>query len=550
MSNTLSSSNPVLIVGAGPVGLAAATELTRHGVPFRLIDQNAAPSVHSKALGVQPRTLEIFAQMGLIEATLDAGHPIHGIRLHAPGQELAHIKMGGLDTPYPFTLILPQSLTEQVFIDHLAGVGVGVEREVELVSFTDALDGITATLRHADGTEETFQSPWLLGCDGAHSTVRHALGLAFEGGAYAESFVLADLKIAGGLPEDELSVFFHPDGLLAIFPLGRGAFRVTANLPPDAPAALLNAPTLEDIQALVQQRGLTDVTLSDSVWISGFRIHHRKVAHYRQGRAFVLGDAAHIHSPAGGQGMNTGIQDAHNLAWKLALVWRGQAPESLLDSYGAEREPVARGVLRLTDAMTRTVTLRQPLVEQLRNHVLPFLAGLETLQHNMANTITELAINYRKSPIVEQHWGHGLTALHPTGPAAGDRAPDGPIHSTPDNDHSPLWDILRGTGHNLLLFSGFDPTPDDYRSLIAIQATLQDYAPQLTPHLIVAGRSLSPDLAPSGSILWDNERALHQRYGADSACLYLIRPDGYIGYRSLPPEGAKLKTYWERIFVH
>jgi hypothetical protein len=291
--------------------------------------------------------------------------------------------------------------------------------------------------------------------------------------------------------------------------------------------------------------------VSDPKWLSPFRVSFRMAPHYRQGRAFLAGDAVHIHSPAGGQGMNTCIQDAYNLAWKLALVQAGRAPESLLDSYEAERQPVARGVLEMTELDSRLVTWRAPIERALLARLALVLAQVEVIQQRFLTRLSELPINYRQSPIVAEHACNLLGRLGFTaGPRAGDRAPDAQSLQRPDGGTVRLFDLLRGTRHTLLLFAGREPQPAAWPRLAALAARVGErYGDQINTYLVVAGDAPPPDLAAGQSVVRDPQLNLHHRYGADGERLYLVRPDGYAGFRSQPADEASLFAYLGRMFV-
>jgi 2-polyprenyl-6-methoxyphenol hydroxylase-like FAD-dependent oxidoreductase len=319
----------ILIVGAGPVGLTMAAHLRAHGLAPRIIDKAPHASETSKALVLWPRSLEMLDDLGLVDRFLADGRTPNTMRLYGTGHLLLDFTLGtGVEgTAYPKPLILPQSETERLLTEHLREVGVAVERPVELARFAERGDGVDATLRHADGREEDVRCDYLLGCDGAHSAVRHGLGLEFTGKADPNDFLLADCRV-DGLPSDAISLFWHPEGALAFFPFGDGRCRIIADLGVSEGDGKPRDPSLEQVQAIVDDRGPDGVKLSDPHWLAGFRINERKVAGYRKGRCFLAGDAAHIHSPAGGQGMNTGMQDTWNLAWKLSLVQAGRAKAS------------------------------------------------------------------------------------------------------------------------------------------------------------------------------------------------------------------------------
>ena len=321
--------------------------------------------------------------------------------------------MDSVQGPYPYALMLPQSETERLLEKRLQDLGAPVEREVELISFTQTETDIEAILRHADGREEILSAAWLVGCDGAHSLVRHALGATFAGETLDSDWMLADVHMRGyPSPDTETSVYWHRDGVLVLFPISPGRYRVVANLPPSG-AEHPAAPTLGQVQAVIDRRGAPGMVAFDPIWLTSFRINDRKIADYRRGRIFLAGDAAHIHSPAGGQGMNTGMQDAFNLAWKLALVVHGTCSEPLLDSYSQERSAVGDEVLKATARLTTLGTLRNPVAQGVRNLLGHLLLGLTAVQHAIADNITEVSLGYPHSALN----GSGLERGASTGPS-------------------------------------------------------------------------------------------------------------------------------------
>ena len=408
----------VLIVGAGPVGLTLANELVRHGVAVRIVDKAAARTDKSKALVLWSRSLELFDDAGYVEKFLPAGFPAHGAQISTGKEIVASVSLDSVDSRFPYALMIPQSETERILEERLATHGVAVERSVELTAFTDKGASVEATLKKADGVTETLQADWLIGCDGAHSTVRHGLGFAFEGSTQESDWALADGHISGIEPNDRLHIFWHRDGILAFFPIVGDRWRVVADLGLAQDGARHADPTLAEINELLAHRGSRDFVMSDPIWLASFRINERKVKDYRKGCVFLAGDAAHIHSPAGGQGMNTGMQDAFNLAWKLALVIKGDARPLLLDSYSPERTAVGDRVLRNAGRLTEAATLRNPLLQGIRNTIAKFATGFPVVQHKMANQLAEMDIGYPESPLSAHH-GHVAT-----GPKAGERWPD------------------------------------------------------------------------------------------------------------------------------
>lgn len=558
----------VLVVGAGPTGLTMAAELARHGVRCRIVDKAPAASDRSKAVAVHARSLEVFEAMGLIDGVLQAGIRLHGVSIHANGRRVARLTLDGLDAPYPFVLSLPQSDTERLLVEHAARLGVTVERSTELSSLHQDEASVTAVLRRAGGEEERVEARWLVGCDGSHSAVRKALGLEFSGEQYEEQMALADVRIEWPLPTDELHAFLSTKGLLFAAPMPHGRWRLFLSTSQE--------PTLERVQALVDARSPVKAVIRDPAWLAQFRIHRRQVTSYRVGRAFLAGDAAHVHSPAGGQGMNTGIQDAYNLAWKLALAVRGEAAPGLLDSYHRERHPIAAATLRGTDLATRMIGLRNPAAQQIRNQLVSTLTSLGVVQKRMRSTVSELSLNYRQSPIVDEHRGvvPGLLAVargaaerggkHPSlrdvieavaGPRAGDRAPDASLTGITTGSGEPtpdrLFPLLRGTRHTLLLFSGASPTAERFASLErAAHEVVSRLGALVAVHVVAFAAARPPELAWEGSLLLDRAGTLHGRYGVSAGGVYGIRPDGYIGFRSQEADPDLLVAHFRRIFSH
>ncbi|HEY8517033.1 MAG TPA: FAD-dependent monooxygenase [Candidatus Binatia bacterium] len=541
-----------LVIGAGPVGLAMAIELVRHGLTCRIIDKNEGRTDKSKALTLWSRSLEALDDMVGAAPFLAAGMPAHAAAMYADGKRLVHTTFDGLESPYPYSLMIPQSETERVLEEQLAARGVTVERRTEAISIRPDADGVTATIRHADGSEETLRTPWLLGCDGAHSTTRHELGIEFSGEVEPNDWILADACVHGPLPSDEISVFWHRKGVIAFFPIAPGRFRLVADVgfargmehPPD--------PTLEQAQAALDERGPGGLTLSDPFWLAGFRIHERKVKSYRHGRVFLAGDAAHIHSPAGGQGMNTGLQDAYNLGWKLGLFHAGRAREVLLDSYDVERSAVGEVVLRNAAAMTRVATLRNPIAQELRKRIVPLLASFDLVRAKMASTMAELEIDYGASPICGEQRGVAATSwLLGYGVKQGSRAPDASLVDAASGKPTQLFDVLRGTRHVLLAFGGLSGA--DASAISRLVGGAREVAARfgglVEPCLVHAGASAPAGVDGGVRVLLDPEQTMHRRYAAGHETLYLIRPDGYVGHRSQPADADALRAHLEGYLV-
>ena len=541
----------ILVAGAGPVGLTAAAELRRQGVSCRIVDRLPDRLPYAKAVGIQPRTMEIWDRMGLVAAALDAAVPMRGQLTYVNGAEQARIDLAlPPEVPYGFAA-MPQYDTERILEEFLTRFGTWIERGTELVSFSQDDDGVTSRLITSAGAEEEIRSRYLVGCDGAHSLVRKGLGLAFEGDAFPEEYMLADVEVDWDLPPGYGLRAMHRDAdgavddLLVCIPLpGAGRYRMSMLVPPELSAArkaaaepgqervahgLDNglAPGLPDIQAVLDRMSPQPTTASAMRWSSVFRISHRLVDRYADGRVFVAGDAAHIHPPTGAQGMNTGIQDAYNLAWKLALAVRDRADPRLLASYDAERRPVGAEVVgRTVRHATEGGVQADP-------------TDPETLMLREA----QLLVGYRGSPIVE-------AADHSNGRAApqpGDRAPDcaglvGDIAGYPLR----LYDLLRDRGHVLLLY-GDHPAADGFAQLAAAAAELSQG--QVQARVLLAdgatGGGTPPTLLPTYR---DTRGEFRRAYGVRDRTAFLVRPDGYLGARLHPPNSERLAAHLARVF--
>jgi 2-polyprenyl-6-methoxyphenol hydroxylase-like FAD-dependent oxidoreductase len=537
---------PVLVVGAGPTGLTMAAELARYGIRCRLIDKGTGPTQLSKAIGMQARTLEILDNLGIIDEILAAGHVVHGLSGHVNARRIFHFTYHDLDSPYPLLLNIVQSDTERILGGLVARNGVTVEWQTELLGISQDATGVDATVRRPDGTNEEIRAQWLVGCDGARSFVRHALEMTFEGQTYDEYFALADARIDWHLPDDEIHAFVHPDGVLFVLPLGEGRHRLIVadksrdadgDGSPDAPD-----PSFEDFQRAMEIRGPGDATLSDPGWMTAFHVNARVAGTHRVGRAFVAGDAAHIHSPVGGQGLNTSIQDAHNLAWKLAHVLHGDADESLLDTYDAERGPVAQSVIKMTNGLTHVLTLDNVEAQHVRNFLMPLVGHVHAVTSQIATQDSEIAVNYRHSPIVGEFRRGMFGQLRSAGgPHPGDRAPDVQPLVLQDGAGDRFFDVIRNaTWHTLLLFEGDEPSDATRQMLAELGAAAErSYPGRLRAYVVSA--------EPGKGRIGDPDGLLHERYHAEDPSLYVIRPDGYIALRGRPPELDVLRQHLDRV---
>jgi 2-polyprenyl-6-methoxyphenol hydroxylase-like FAD-dependent oxidoreductase len=437
----------VLIVGAGPTGLVLAAELLTRGIRIRVIDKGAGAARQTRAIGIHARTLEVLDMMGLAGRFTERGQLVRQLRFYSRDRCLASLEFARCGSRFGFLLDLPQDQTEQLLRDRVAELGGVIEPAAELTRLAPGDDAVTATVTGPAGRTETITAGYVVGCDGAHSRVRRELGLAFRGQPYPQDWLLADVFIDWDLREDAVHAFFRPDGLPVIFfPMRGHRWRLTL---PFAGQRGERAPTLAEIQRLTAQRAPVPVIVSDPTWLASFRCHRRSASAYRCGRVLLAGDAVHIHSPAGGQGLNTGILDAHNLAWKLALVAAGRAPDALLDSYGAERRPVAEDVLRLTHNLVHYSTLSHPAKRMARDLVVPTLARSPAIQRRAARRISQVYVSYPPGPRAVSGRRAGRR-----GPAVGQRMPD--IGVRVGGQPATLHRALRG-GRHVLVVPGASP---------------------------------------------------------------------------------------------
>jgi 2-polyprenyl-6-methoxyphenol hydroxylase-like FAD-dependent oxidoreductase len=421
----------VLIVGAGPTGLVLALWLTKLGVRVRIIDKTAGPGTTSRALAVQARTLELYRQLDLTDAVIAGGHRVPAVNLWVRGEPAARISfesVGADLTPYPFLHIFPQDQHERLLIERLQALGVSVDRQTELVGFAEEKGRITAQLRGPNGQLDCAAA-FIAGCDGARSTVRETIGTGFPGGTYRQIFYVADIDAAGPAANGELHVDLDEADFLGVFPLaGQGKVRLIGTVR-DERAGRADSLGFDDVSG--RAIGHLKVQVEKVNWFSTYHVHHRVTGHFRKGRAFLLGDAAHIHSPAGGQGMNTGIGDAINLAWKIAAALAGRAGDNLLDSYEAERIGFARRLVATTDRVFTFATAEGRLADLLRTRVAPLLiprvAAFDAVREYLFRTVSQVMLNYRGGPLSRGAAGrvHG-----------GDRLPWAPVDGT--DNFSPL----------------------------------------------------------------------------------------------------------------
>ncbi|MBT3322893.1 MAG: FAD-binding protein [Anaerolineae bacterium] len=556
----------VLVIGAGPAGLTAAAEAIRHGLSVRIIDQNESRTLFSKALVVHSRSLEIFQDMGFADAVVNSGTKFRSLNMHTGTKELSRIvfqELNWKDADFPYWLSIPQSETERCMEDHLNDLGGIVERNTELVDLEQFEDYVRVTLKHEGDSIERIDVSWMVGCDGARSKTRKLLGLELEGKADDEVFILGDVIFDWDLPEDEGHNILSTDGIVLIVPLPeKGRFRLIFHMP-ELSVGYEPEVTLELLQKLIDQRTPFNTQISDLTWSSTFTSKHFVVSDHRKGRVFLAGDAAHIHSPVGGQGLNSGIQDAYNLMWKLALLHHGKAFPELLGSYTIERHKTAQDLITRVGTATKIVTLKNSLALQLRNQLASLLLNTDKMQNRMGRDIAMLDISYENSSVIVQDFlpqnqanhvlnrfkqmiNHNEHDFH-QGPSAGMRAPNIMLSANNITQPASLHDLYRGTHYALMLFSGATNSPN-MDTLLEIGTTIQSqYQASIKPYIITL--DLPANEEDNEHFIIDADKNIHELYAAWQPCLYLIRPDKYIAYRSQIINQDQLTTYLDRILI-
>jgi 2-polyprenyl-6-methoxyphenol hydroxylase-like FAD-dependent oxidoreductase/heme-degrading monooxygenase HmoA len=543
----------VLVIGAGPTGLTNAIELARRGIAVRVVDKRAeASSQADKAIGIHCRTMEIWEDQGIVTDAMDAGTWLYGQTVFVNGKQTHQVDWSGLEElPYAH-LGLPQYETERLLGEKLASLGVEVERGVELVSFTQDDDGVTAQLTHASGETESARAQYLVGADGAGSAVRAGLGLTFDGGLsmFPQLFMLGDVDVDWDMPAGHLLRWVRIEedgdftGMLVCVPLkGRNRYRIATLAPTRLQKTIgsgvvppgfwkeYDPPGLADIQAAIDDLGPAGTTATNLRWASIFRVKHGIVDRYRDGRVFVAGDAAHLHPPAGGQGMNTGIQDAWNLGWKLALAVRGLASPSLLDSYEAERRPAGKAIVDRAVAIAFTDEM------DMEDERAQFLLEMQ------------MTMNYAGSPLVGEVTDR---AGFDGGPEPGHRAPDvlglrrfGVAHAVR------LFELTRGTHSTLLLYADAGVSEEELLGLEKLAASLrQSSGGQVHPYLITAPDLPVPALVDL-PVLRDADSGFREAYGVagTGTAAYLVRPDGHVGFRTRPVTEGALQEHLAGVFT-
>ena len=529
----------VLIVGAGPVGLTLALGLARQGARCRIVDRDAGPSRTSRASELHARTLEVLDAMGAAGDLMAAGLPLRMVTFVSRGRRVAQIATAGIDSSFPARLALPQSDTERILESHLASMAVAVERERELLDFLDDGAGVTATFRDARGERTAIRAGWLVGCDGVHSAVRQRLGLAFDGEDYPGIWAIVDATIDGwACAPDEVFVFLGADTMWSgALPGGcrRLYFRHDAAGLPGAEAA----------QAALA-RHVPGARIREVVNRGAFRIHRRIADRFRVGRVLLAGDAAHVCSPSAGVGMNAGMQDSANLAWKLGLVVAGRAAPSLLDTYEEERKAADAAAMSLSHAAQTDMLV----ADAVHDRALAVHLARPTAQMLETEAGVELSIHYRASSIVAGvRDGTRVPAdSWPAGPAPGDRVPDAGPLVTGAGEQRSLRDVLRGPRQTLLLLAGDAGDESQRRYADLITRTTDRFGDLVAGYLVVIADAPPPG-AVAAAVLADPTLGVHGRLGAAADTVLLVRPDGYVAFRGEPPDPAALEAYLGELFT-
>jgi len=533
----------------------AAALLSRCGVRIRIFDKSEQQAHESRAFGVHAKSMELFLNMGLADEFLNRGLIPSGVQVFVDGEPVGGFNfddIGRADTPYSFILMVPQWEIEAILVDDLRRLGVEVEHNVEVVGFDSTNEGVIVHAKDKTGASLEVRGTYLIGADGAHSIVRKTMGLSFEGAAYAQGFLLADCKIDWPLDYDHMKMFLRGRNLAVYLPLkGKEFGRIIAIKPMESDTA---APLesqgsselpLEEVEQALREASGIDITLRDPVWTSRYRIHHRAVNRYVAGRVFVAGDAAHIHSPAGAQGMNTGLQDAANLVWKLVLVIKGKAPSRLLETYHSERWPIGQKILNYTDRLFTGISSQSGWVTSLRNKLIPIFATTlsrsGTIRAKAFHFLSQLGIRYHESEFVldassaeaPRAWREGLTA--------GRRAPNALFARNRD-----VFGLIQGYRFHVLALSRQPLSAEEIQSLTERLACLpKTIGIEIETHLIVhslAGRD--------PRILQAESNQVFEAYGLSAdipQALFLIRPDGYIAFRADRLDIERLKEFIQRL---
>ena len=550
----------VLILGAGPVGMTLANELARRGVVFRIVDKASGIREVSKAMILHVRTQEALDKVGVAEAARDEAQPLTEVAVFAYGEHIGAWDLDDIDSAYRHPLILGQNRTQHLLLDRLHSRGREVEWNVEATALTVSADGAQTLLKAFDAAsgqvrEQTIRSRYVVGCEGSNSLVRKSLNFTFEGDRYTgEQFIQADCRIKWALPKGRSYLFLTSDGYMMVIEFPDDVVRIFISLPDhnaaaaQAVAGQLGAveatseePTLEEIRDHLTRLSGFDCELSDPIWRARYRTSHRYANRFSQGRAFICGDAGHVHVPIGGQGMNTGIQDAFNLGWKLAGVLRNELKPDVLSSYHDERHPVAESLIKGTDFAYTGVLHPSEIRQRAIRLFGPFLIRNERVQNLLRGTLEELHVDYANSPL-------NLELGGAKGPKPGERVLDATLVRAADFATVQLSHLTRGEAWTLLLFSGLHPAPEDTQARAGLASEIgKRFGARVSIFGVEAAAAAPPDF-PGVSLL-DRLYHAHERYGVADAAFYLLRPDTYVSARGPLRQAPKLGSHLESLFT-
>lgn len=531
--NAETKDTEVLIIGAGPTGLMMACQLLRYGVKFRILDKQKDRAHESRAFAIQAKSMEIFQNLGCADEFLKVARSKMDLAFFINGKKQIEIKFEHFthqDTPFPSVYFLPQTETERILIEFLEKQDVYIERQKELITFTQDMQSVRANIKDlTTGIAEKLVCDYIIGCDGAHSSIRHMLHFSFEGNAYPQIFNLVDASIEWPYSRKKFLFFLGKDGVFVHIPLTEKISRIMlAQHSYGSSEEKLSTPSLSQLEHASSLLTQVPVKLVDPIWISQFRLHHRGVTKYYQNRAFLAGDAAHIHSPVGGQGMNTGIQDATNLAWKLALAIKMHINNKLLDTYETERHPVGKILLKTTDQLFSLLTVKGFFISKLRNCLLyliiSFFFSKKNIEKRLFWFMSQLNIHYVKNQFNYEIIENFHDAFK-GGPCPGYRAPNAPANA------SSLFALLTHRPFNILLFNKKEGQTNQL--IEKLNVIIKNYKDWVKIHTFV--------LSPANKILF-------KRYGVVSLAIYVIRPDGYVGFRINSDNYLLLEKYLKNFF--
>jgi 3-(3-hydroxy-phenyl)propionate hydroxylase len=544
----------ILIIGAGPVGLTLANELARRGLRPYIIDKAASIREVSKALILHVRTQEALSRLGILSQAQAEAHPLTEVVVNAYGKFVGSWDLDDIDSPFPHPLILGQHRTQHLLLQALEERGCAVAWNTEATALEAQSDGAVATLQGPGLGQMRVRARYVIGCEGSNSLVRKTAGFTFEGERYTgEQFIQADCRIRWPLPNGRSYLFLTTEGYLMVIEMPGGAVRIFISLPDSNSAGASEAakqlgavesttdqPTLEDIAHHLTRLSGLSCELSEPVWLARYRTSHRYADRFRNGPLFVAGDAGHVHVPIGGQGMNTGIQDAFNLGWKLAGVLKGQLQESVLDSYQSERHPVAEGLIRGTDFAYRGILHPSEMRQRAARMIGPFLIRSTRVQGFMRETLEELSIAYPDSPL-------SLDLGGAKGPAPGERMLDAPLVRAVDHKSTSIWAESFGDAWALLLFTG--NSPDGPRCRDIATAVRHRYGERIRPVLIAATSTVPAEWQDEDAVMLDVLSRAHDRYGITASACYLLRPDNVVAVRALMSRWDEVDRHLSLLFT-